>query len=248
VAIINESMAKAWGTSEPIGSTLIVGPPSFQPTAPPTELTVVGVVSDFRLFGPSVEMQAQYYMPLVQVGSIGGRVLVRASGDPSALAETIRNAIHSVDPQIPVEQVQTLYELKRSQLQRPALTTGLLSVFAAVALVITLAGISGLIGTAVSQRTREFGVRLALGAGPWRIVGTVVGRGVRLVAIGVAVGVAGAYVFSQTIVKFLFHTTPTDVSAYVAIAAILLGVGALAAFIPARRITGIDPLKALRID
>jgi ABC-type antimicrobial peptide transport system permease subunit len=87
---------------------------------------------------------------------------------------------------------------------------------------------------------------MALGAGPWRIVGAVVGRGVQLVGAGILVGAVGAYLFSQAIVRFLFATKPTEVSAYIAMAAILLVVGALAAFGPAKRITGIDPLKALR--
>jgi putative ABC transport system permease protein len=253
IVVINESMAKLWNGEDPVGSTIVLPlPPTFrlQPgqTPPNTEFLVVGVVGDFRLYGPTVELRAQYYRPLAQSQGAGGRFVVRASGNPAALEKVIRESVRAVDPQIPVEDVQTLYDLKLTQLQVPALTAGLLIVFAGVALIITLAGIAGLIGTSVSQRTREFGVRMALGARPWSIVGTVIGKGLFLVAAGILVGAAGAYGFSQVIVRFLFNTTPTDILAYAAVSAIFLAAAALAAFGPAKRVTSIDPLIALKND
>jgi ABC-type antimicrobial peptide transport system permease subunit len=156
--------------------------------------------------------------------------------------------VHSVAPNFAVEDVATLAALKRDQLSTPALSAGLLTSFAGVALLITLAGIGGMIGTSVTQRTREFGVRLALGARPWSIVWSVLGRGLSLVGVGIAAGLLGAYGFSQVIARYLFHTAPTDLRAYAAVAAVFLAAAALAAFAPARRITRIDPLKVLRND
>ena len=130
----------------------------------------------------------------------------------------------------------------------PGLTAALLSIFAAVALVITVAGIAGLVGTSVSQRTREFGLRMALGASRGSVLQLVLRQGVVLVLIGLAVGIGGAYAFSQLITRFLFQTTSTDISAYV-VTALLFIVAALVATIgPARRATSVDPLVALRTE
>jgi putative ABC transport system permease protein len=253
VLVINDSMAKFWEGEDPVGSVVrFPFPPGFRPQPgqplPPTDFTVIGVVGDFRLYGPTVENRAQYYRPLAQTGGLGGRILVRASGNPEALGRVIADSIHRVDPQMPVEEIETLYALKLGQLEIPAVTAGLLSVFAAVALAITLAGIAGLIGTAVTQRSREFGVRLALGAKPWSLVGSVVVNGLKLVAVGIAIGLAGAYGFNQVISRFLFATKPTEAFVYVTVGVIFLAAAALAAFAPAKRVTAIDPLKVLKAD
>src|SRR5262249_36023806 len=139
-------------------------------------------------------------------------------------------------------------ELRTGQLSSPGLTAALVSIFAGIALVITLAGIAGVVGTSVSQRTREFGLRIALGASRASVLSMVLRQALGFVAIGVALGLAGAYVFGQVISEFLFETAPTDGFAY-SIVAILFVVAALVAtFGPARRATSIDPLQALRME
>lgn len=248
VIIINQSLAKYWGDRDPIGSYVkLYSPNPNNPVPQPTEYQVVGIVPDFQLYGAAAGSQPQTYRPFRQVG-FSGRLVVRTAGNPEDLTKAVREAVRSVDPLIPVENIETLQSLKLDGLSVPALTAGLLATFAGVALVITLAGIAGLVGTSVSQRTREFGVRMALGARPWSIVGLVVSQGLALVIIGIAAGSAGAYVFSRLITRYLFHTAPTDPRAYAAAAAIFMLVAALAAFGPAKRITGIDPLKALKVD
>jgi predicted permease len=248
VIIINVSMAKFWNGRDPIGTYIQLNSPNPNITTPqPTEYMVIGIVPDFQLYGPAAGSQPQSYRSLRQFPS-NGRLLVRTAGNPEALSAVIRDTVHSVDPEIPVEDVKTLQGLKADGLSVPAITAGLLTSFAAVALTITLAGIAGLVGAGVNQRTREFGVRLALGARPWSIVGGVVGRGTVLVGCGVLAGVAGAYGFSRVIARYLFHTAPTDLGAYAAVAAIFLAAGAIAAFAPAKRIVNIDPLKVLRTD
>lgn len=247
VVVINQTMAKFWHGDNPIGSSVSLQVPG-PPGTPNVDALVVGVVADFRLYGATTEMQPQYFQPLSQGGGSGGQLIVRTTGDTGQLGSAIRQVVHSVDAEIPVEGIKTLSQLQRERLTSPALTAGLLTSFAGLALFITLAGITGLIGSAVSQRTREFGVRLALGAKPWSIVGNVVVEGVTLVGVGVAAGIGGAYLFSQVIVRYLFQTTPTDVAAYVAVAAVFVAAGAVAAFVPAKRITSIDPLKVLRTE
>jgi ABC-type antimicrobial peptide transport system permease subunit len=126
------------------------------------------------------------------------------------------------------------------------LTTALLSIFAGIAMVITLVGLAGVIGTSVSQRTREFGLRLALGASPRNVLGMVIRQGAWLVGIGLATGVAGALAFSEVLTAYLYNTPPTDPLAYVAVVMTFLIAGGFACLGPARRATTIDPLTSLK--
>jgi len=251
VAVINAEMAKAWKGRSPIGSYVIVSLGMIAGPAP--EWQIVGVVPDVRLYGAASEVVPQIYLPLSQLMDFGpmyapGQLIVRSTAESDVVAASIHDAVRSVAPDVSVENVSTLATLKRDQLSSPALTAGLLTSFAGVALLITLAGIAGLIGTSVTQRTREFGVRLALGARPWAIVRSVMGHGLVLVGLGIAAGLAGAYAFSQILTQYLFKTTPTEASAYLGVALVFLAAAALAAFAPAKRITAIDPLKVLRND
>jgi putative ABC transport system permease protein len=243
VALINQSMARFWNGIDPIGSRFTVDLPP-NPNAPPRPVfTVVGVVPDFRMYSVDREIPAEYYTPLAQAPQAGGRILVQVEGGrPIDATAAIKAAVHGVDPQIPVE------ELRTGQLATPGVTTALLSIFAGVALVITLAGIAGLVSTSVSQRTREFGLRMALGASRRSVLQLVLGHSGLLVAIGIAVGLAGAYPFSQLLSRYLFQTPPTDPVAYAAVAAVFLIAALAAALGPARRATTVDPLSALRTD
>ena len=244
VAVINASMAKYWDGANPLGSRFMV---ENQPTE--TWLTVVGVVSDFHLYSADRDIEPQFYAPFAQSGGFGGgRLLVRTDGNPQDLVNTIKAAVHGVNKDMPVEELKTIDELRNTQLTSPRLTAALLVIFAGVALVITLAGITGVIATSVSQRTREFGLRMALGASRGSVLQMVLGQGVLLVAIGLVLGVGGAYAFSQVIGRFLFATKPTDVPVYLAVAGLFIVVAGAACLAPARRATTIDPLTALRTD
>ncbi len=243
VAVINQSMAKFWDGANPIGRRFAIdGGPQRN------WITVVGVAADFRVYGADREIEAQYYTPFNRTNGFAGRVLARTDGNPNDLVQTIKAAVHTTNAQTPVEEIQTLEDLRTGRLAVPGVTAALLSIFAGVALVITVAGIAGLVGTSVSQRTREFGLRMALGASRGSVLRLVLRQGVVLVLIGLVAGIAGAYAFSQLITRFLFQTTSTDVSAYV-VTSLLFIVAALAATIgPARRATSVDPLVALRSE
>jgi ABC-type antimicrobial peptide transport system permease subunit len=161
----------------------------------------------------------------------------------------MKEAVHAADPNAPVEEIATLAQVRQdSQLAAPALTAALLALFAGVALFVTLAGIAGVIGTSVSQRTREFGLRMALGASRISVLKLILGQGAVLVAAGIVIGIGGAYWFSQLIETFLFATEPTDPRAYITVAAVFLAAALIATFGPARRATSIDPLIALKAD
>lgn len=244
VAIINQSMAALWNGADPIGrhiTTRLFGAEAM--------LTVVGIASDYRLYGVEQANPAQFYVPVSQSPGTGSRVLVRTDGDPRAMAPVIKAAVYAADPNTPVEELATISEIRGStQLAPRRLTAALLAVFAFVALVMTLAGIGGVIGTTVSQRTREFGLRMALGASRFSVLRLVLGQGLVLATVGIALGVAGAYFFSQLLSSFLFETSSTDVSAHLIVAALFIAAAILAALGPARRATGIDPLTALRSE
>ena len=257
VAIINAAMAKYWNGADPLGARFtpaggntnrargVVGTPPPVPA-----FTVIGVVSNFRLYSADRDIEPQYYTPLRQnrQGNGGGRLIVRTDGDPASLIPKIKSVVHGVDDQTPVEELQSIEELRHIRLAAPGLTAGLLSIFAGIALLITVAGLAGVIATSVSQRTREFGLRMALGATRASVLRQVIHQGLTLVAIGLVLGAAGAYAFSQLMTRFLFATAATDLLAYAGVI-VLFGVAAIAACVgPARRATAIDPLIALRSE
>jgi predicted permease len=250
VVVINTSMAKFWNGLDPIGSRFFIDlPPNPNAPRPPQPFTVVGIVPDFRMYSVDRAIPAEYYRPLAQAPLNGSRIVAQvAGGDPNDAAPAIKAAVHAVDPQIPVEELVPLSELRSDQLATPGVTTALLTVFACVALVITLAGIAGLVSTSVSQRTREFGLRMALGASRASVLQLVLGQSGLLVAIGIAAGLAGAYPFSQLLSRYLFQTPPVDPVAYAAVAATFVVAALGAALGPARRATRVDPLLALRSE
>jgi predicted permease len=252
VAVINQTMARLWGDADPIGRRFQRYLPPAQPGVPagppPPWITVIGVVADVRQFGVDREPPAQYYTAFLQTPQIGGRVLVRTDGDPMALVPALKSAVHSAHPEVPVEDIQTLEMLRAEQLASPSVNAALLGVFAGLALLITLAGITAVIGTAVSQRTREFGVRMALGATRSSVLLMVLRQGLVLVIVGLGGGVLGAAAFGRTLSAYLYQTQPTDPMVFGLVAAIFLVAAALACLGPARRATAIDPLRALKAD
>ena len=241
VAVINSAMARYWQGQNPLGTRIS--------TNRKTWFTVVGIVGDVRQFGLAVPTVAQIYIPLSQSPfNFAGQVLLRTAGDPARLEGTLRRTVHDVDPNQPVESVRTLDDLRAEALAAPRLTATLLAIFAGLALVMTLAGIGGVIATSVTARTREFGVRMALGAGRETVLAMVVRQGVTLVAIGLAIGLAGALALSRVLSAYLYQTTPHDPLVLILVAASFLTAGAIACLGPARRATMVDPLIALRTE
>jgi len=241
VGIINETMAKHWGNQDPIGTHV-----SFD--GGETWGTVVGVVSDIKTFGLDQDPTPQLYRPLAQSGGIGGRVMVRMNGDPQAAITTIHNVVRSLDPDIPIENVRTLDEIRSQYLATPKLTAMLLTVFAGLALLVTLTGIAGVIAQSVSQRTQEFGLRMALGASRDGVLTMVIRQGLLLVGIGLVLGAAGALAAGRVLSSYLYQTAPRDPMIFAGVATVFLLSGMIACFIPARRATTVDPLIALRAE
>ncbi len=242
VIVINKAMTKYWEGSDPIGTKI-------SPDRGATWFTVVGVVGDVRQFGLAQEIVAQLYLPLAQQQQVfAGQVLVRTAGDPMAFANTLRTTVRTIDATLPVEQIQTLDDLRSEALAAPRLTATLLAIFASLALLVTLAGIGGVIATSVQQRTKEFGLRMALGASRDSVLTMVIKQGLLLVVIGLAFGVAGALAGGRVLNAYLYQTAPRDPVIFAGVAALFILSGIIACLIPARRATTVDPLIALRAE
>lgn len=241
VAVINQATAlHRWGDEDPIGRRV-----SFDRGQ--TWLTVVGVVGDVRQYGLDREPADEIYAPLAQAG-FAGNLLVRTAADPMSIAKLMREAVYEVDSDTAVDRVQTLEQVRSDAVASPRLTAILLTMFAGLALVITAAGIAGVMALSVNQRTHELGVRLALGATPGKVLGMVMRQGMTFVLAGLSVGVTGALLLGRLMSSLLFAVEPTDPITFLAVALVLIAVAAAACFVPARRVTSIDPMLALRSE
>jgi putative ABC transport system permease protein len=241
VVLINQSMARhRWNNEDPVGRRV-----SFDNGQ--TWATVVGVVGDVKQYGLEREATDELYRPFAQA-PFGQTLVVRTAAEPLALARQVREAVTAVDPEQAVDRVQTLEQVRENSLAAPRLTAALIGLFAALALAITLAGVSGVIALTVSQRTREIGVRLALGATPGGVLAMILRQGMRLVLIGLALGAAGALAFARLMGSLLFGVGPTDALTYAGVSLAFVAVAAVACLIPARRATRIDPMIALRSE
>jgi len=242
VTIISQSMARYWDGDDPVGSRV-----KFDGIE--TWYTVIGVAGNVRQYGLDREAIPQAFVPLAQTPvGFGGSLLVRATGDPLTLAAGVRDAVHSIDPDMPVENLKTLEELRSGFLATPRLTATLLMLFAGVALVVTLAGLTGVIATSVSQRTQEFGIRLALGETPAGVLSGVLRQGLVLVAVGLVAGIAVSAFTANVLTSYLFDTQPSDPSTLIGVALAFVTAGAFACLGPARRATRVDPMRALRTE
>ncbi|MFN7930824.1 MAG: FtsX-like permease family protein [Blastocatellia bacterium] len=189
----------------------------------------------------------EVYAPIAQTGG-GGFLLVRTAAEPLGLVRQLRDAVYALDAETAIDHVRTLEEARRDALASPRLTALLLGLFALLAVVITATGLAGVMALLVNQRTRELGIRLALGAAPRNVLQMVLRQGLALVAVGLALGFVGALALRRVMSGLLFAVEPGDPLTWLVVSLALLLVAATACFIPARRVTLIDPLRALRSE
>ena len=241
VVVITETMARRiWPGVDPVGQRITVGGNAAQPW------TVVGVVGDIRDQLLEEEPAPMMYLSFRQVAWTNMWLLVRGTGDPMALAPVIRREIHAIDPLLPVANEQPLSRLVSEIAAQPRFTALIFGLFASAALVLAVVGVYGLVAYGVTQRTREIGVRLALGATPARIVRGVVRHGVGLASFGVAIGLWAAYALSRFMQGILYDVAATDAVTYLAVASLLMACAAAASILPARWAARLDPVRALR--
>ncbi len=213
--------------------------------------TVVGVVEDVKNAGLDKPTATELYIPYLQTAGQGlrtGYVIVRAKGDPARMVGPSRGVIHEIDSSLPVAEVRTMDEVLSSAQARPRFLTLLLTMFSGVALVLAAVGIYGVISYSVAQRTNEFGIRMAMGAGPRDVLRMVLGQGLLLGLSGVALGAAGALALTRLIRGLLFGISSFDPLTFVVMAALLTAVTLVACWVPARRATRVDPMVALRYE
>ncbi|HKE06038.1 MAG TPA: FtsX-like permease family protein, partial [Blastocatellia bacterium] len=248
VVIINETLARRFFPNEnPIGHRFLWNPPPHK--------TIVGVVGDAYNRGLDGEVYPEIYFPRMQLDyNFASNLVLRvASGlngpsGLSSLAIAIRNQAQAIDPNEPVNQVVTMDERLSNSVAGRRFQMLLLSLFAAVALVIAMVGIYGVISYAVSQRTHEIGVRMALGAQSSDVLWMVVWRGMSLTLVGVALGLAAALALTRVMKNLLFEVSATDPATLALVSLLLVGVAFIASYIPARRATKVDPLTSLRCE
>jgi predicted permease len=213
-------------------------------------LTVVGVVADIRQRGLDREVQPMIYAPFQQdrSGFVRFVSFVARTNTPTSVAEAIRAEIRRAAPDLPIESTVTMDEALAASVAQPRFRMVLLGLFAMAATLIATCGLYGLMAYAVTQRRREIGVRMALGADRGDVLRLVLARALRIVAAGVIVGLAGAAGVTRVLQRFLFGVTPTDPIAFTIVTLLLMAVGLMAAWLPARRATRIDPCAALRAE
>jgi putative ABC transport system permease protein len=244
VVIINEAMAKHfWPGGDPIGERIRTGNGTRNDWA-----TIVGIVGNVRFQSPSAPPGDELYRPNTQQGLVFMRFVVRTSGDPLALMPRIHGAIRSIDGTVPIADARELGAVFSASTATPRTVAILLLAFAGVGLALGAIGIYGVISYGVSQRTRELGIRTALGALEGRIVLMVLREGVQLAIAGILIGGVGALVAARSLHSLVFGVTTTDVPVYASVAFVLAAVAVLASWIPARRAAKVDPLVALRME
>jgi putative ABC transport system permease protein len=212
--------------------------------------TIVGIVGNERFHGLDEPAPIALYAPLAQAPSANGAgaLLVRTAGDPASIVSAVRGAIREQDPALAVFGLEPFSETMSRSVAERRFTMLVLGLLASVALVLAAVGVHGVLSYSVTQRTREIGIRLALGALPGRVLRLVVFEGVALALTGAVLGLAAAYVLTRSMGTLLFEVAPTDPVTFVVVPAGLVLVALAASYIPARRATRIDPVRALRAE
>ena len=247
VAIVNQTMARTfWGNESPIGRRL-------RPGIGGTNVwcTVIGVVEDAKNRGLANPTGTEAYYSLGQTYARGDRnhyLAVRSGSSPSTIINAVRREVRGLDATLPLARIRTMDEVVFAAQSRPRFLTLLLTLFSGVALALAAVGIYGVISYSVAQRTKEFGVRMALGAQRGDVLNIVLRRGMLLALIGVVVGLAGAFALTRFLSTLLFDIKPTDPMTFTFVSLLLGGVAFLACYIPARRATKVDPMVALRYE
>jgi putative ABC transport system permease protein len=241
VILINETLRRQlWPNEDPIGKHV-------SNDGGQTWAQIIGVVGDVREFGLDHPPVPEAYAPQ-KINPAPGVVLVRTAAEPRSMAKALTALIHEVDPQTAVTRIRTLEQARYESMANPRVTASLLGIFAGLALMIATAGIGGIMALNVSQRVREIGIRIAMGARPVRILRMVLGQGFLLTALGIAIGLAGAIALAGLVKSLLFEVPPTDVLTFCGVGLTLLAAAAIASYLPARRAAAIDPNDALRAE
>ena len=209
---------------------------------------VVGVVGDIKMGSLEGETRPAVYIPHTQLAIGLMTFVVRSHGDPLSLVNSIGSAVRAIDPELPLADVRTMQDVVDATVARPRTVAVLLTAFAVLALTLAAVGVYGVMAYSVDRRTREIGVRIALGATPQSVFRLVLGQALRLVGVGVVIGLVAAGGLTRLLETLLYETKPLDPWTFAATAVLLIFVAALASYVPARRGTRVAPVEALRAE
>ena len=244
--VINEAMAKRfWPGEDPVGKRISTATSNGQQTQ---WQTIVGVVGSVRHLGLDVEPRPEVYYHTSSNPPFGPVIVIRTTSDPQRLISLARAKVRELDKQVPISNVNTMDQLVAQSVAQRRFGMFLVGIFAALALVLAVVGIYGVVSYSVAQRTQEIGVRMALGASALDVLKLVLKNGMSLALIGVGVGLAGAFGVTRLMVAMLFDVKPTDVATFAIVSVGLILVALLACYVPARRAMKVDPLVALRYE
>ncbi len=244
--IINKTMAMTfWPHQSPVGRRI-------RPGGSKDWCTIIGIVDDVKNAGLDRPAGTELYLPYQQPAGTGNTdmyiVMRTPAGDPRSLAGVVREQLNEIDPSLPLADIRMMEDVLTRAQARPRFLTLLLSLFSGVALAIATVGIYGVVSYSVARRTKEFGLRMVLGAQGGDVLGLVMKQGAGMVAIGTVAGLATAFALTRLMASLLFGVTPTDLPTFAAVTAVLFGVALAACYVPARRATRVDPIQTLRYE
>jgi len=240
--MVNESAAhRYWPNENAVGKHILLGR-GVQP------IEIVGVLGDVRNINLAADTQPEIYLPYAQLPTSSMNLVVRTAGDPRAFVNAVRAKVFEADREQPVTAIRTMEEVLESGAAQPRFTTSLLGGLSLTALILAIVGIYGVIAYSVAERTREMGIRMALGAGRADILRLVLRQGILLAGAGIAIGLAAAIALTRLLARLLYRVSATDPVTFGACALLFTAVALLASYIPARRATRVDPTIALRYE